>query len=206
MTSDTSDNHRLIFRQPNSVLTGWVLIGVFLTVLITFALADGRLEPSSTLILLALSGACWLTLVRPAVELTADGVRLINLVREARLSWPAIDVVESRWSLKLYTPQDQGFSAWAISAQRPKAGGVRSGHGILPPRIDADNPPELIDRKSSAAAVRAAIERGQEDYARVVARGDIPAQEVLAQRSISTVGAIGWLLVITAMVLGVFVV
>lgn len=65
----------------------------------------------------------WLYVVRPCVKLHDEGVRIVNPLRTADVTWPMITEVRSRWTLELLVG-DQKFPAWGVPAdpKRPRYG------------------------------------------------------------------------------------
>jgi hypothetical protein len=59
--------------------------------------------------------AAWMILWQPAVHISDGGVRLENVFRSVHVSWPAIQRVDTKWSLTLYTAFGS-FAAWAAPA------------------------------------------------------------------------------------------
>lgn len=125
-------------------------------------------------------------LVLPCVVLTGEGVTLRNIVRSVTFTWPALDLVESRWNLKLFTADGKGYGSWAVAAQRAKPQGVRhpvggSGLGFgMGARRDVAAPAEVgthAHRAGSAGAVAAEIRATQEEHDRLVRKGSLQALE-----------------------------
>lgn len=195
------------FRQRGAFVTGWFLIAIFLVVLaaITFG---SHPEAGATLLLLAVVGAVYLSLIRPSVRLSADGVRLDNLVREVRLTWPAVDMLEDRWNLKVVTPDGAAYSSWAISAQRPTmSGGVsQNAAGSMVPTGTSSVPMGQSHRTGSAGAVAAAIEEAKVDYERAVSGGRIEPQPAQVHQVVAPVAAAGWAAVVVAVIVGILLI
>ncbi len=191
------------FRQRGAVVTGWFLLVVFAVVLTAITFSEGW-DPSATFFVLAVMGAVYLLLVRPAVRISAAGVRLDNVLREVDITWPAVDMLEDRWNLKVVTPDGKAFASWAISAQRPKmSGGVtQTAAGSMVPTATSDVPMGQTHRGGSAGAVAAAVEEAKVDYERALAAGRIEPQEATAVRRVAPVAAAGWVLVAVAALLG----
>ncbi|GGB38420.1 hypothetical protein GCM10011492_31470 [Flexivirga endophytica] len=116
----------------------------------------------------------WIVFLRPCVQLSQAGVVMRNLVRDVRAGWPALDLVEQRWNLKIYNAAGKGYGSWAITSQRPRRvnrrTGMHAGPGIG--EIDLEDPTGSVmgARPGSAAGVAAAIRTGQEDYEGAVGR------------------------------------
>ena len=114
----------------------------------------------------------WVIFLRPCVQLTQAGVVLRNLVRDEVFGWPAIDLIEQRWNLKVFDAEGHGYGSWAITAQRPRRSSRR---GLLPGgNLGKDEPADLSSamstRPGSAANVASAIRDAQLDYSSAVQR------------------------------------
>jgi len=59
--------------------------------------------------------AAWLLFWNPAVVIDDSGVLLKNVFQTVHLRWPAIDRIDTRWALTLFTPYGK-FTAWAAPA------------------------------------------------------------------------------------------
>jgi hypothetical protein len=57
----------------------------------------------------------WATFWNPCIVVDDAGVLLVNVFRSIQLPWPAIQDVDTKWSLKLVTAYGS-FSAWAAPA------------------------------------------------------------------------------------------
>lgn len=62
-----------------------------------------------------LSGAVWAAYFRPEVAVDAGGVRMVNVLRTIVLPWPAIQRIDTKWALTLFTAYGK-FVAWAAPA------------------------------------------------------------------------------------------
>ena len=168
---------RHVFRQLTAQVAGWflVVVAVGLALLSVLEGVDGKVE-----ILLwaaAVALVAWVVLLRPSLQLSQDGVHIHNLVRDVHMPWPQVDVLESRWNLKVFTPDDDGYSAWAISAQRPRASapegskasvlGPMAGLGRIAGGADAD---KIVrrERRGSAGDLAQRIQLAREDYDKAV--------------------------------------
>jgi hypothetical protein len=66
---------------------------------------------------------------RPAVIVEPDGVRLVNIVREVRVPWAALQEIETRYALTLVAGQ-RSYASWAASAPgRRRTAGLLAGQG-----------------------------------------------------------------------------
>lgn len=172
-------------RQGSSVRTGWILIGVCALLAFLFALRAGGFELESFQWLAAVALVIWALMIRPSLVLSSDGVGLRNMVRDVDISWPVIDLVESRWNIKIFDIEGHSWGSWAITAQRPSGRGMRSGisgaGGLFPARMSARAPDQTETRlrnpPASAAAVAETIREAQEDYARALRQGAMPPLE-----------------------------
>ncbi|WP_394769869.1 PH domain-containing protein [Lacisediminihabitans sp.] len=84
--------------------------------------------------LVTLGYLVWLVYWAPAVEVSDGGVRLVNVFRTIDLPWPAIERIDTKYALTLFTTYGR-FVAWAA----PSAGRHRF---ISTPREDARGLPE----------------------------------------------------------------
>ncbi len=114
--------------------------------------------------------ACWASFWRPCVEVSAGGVRLVNVTRTVDVPWPAIQMIETKWALTLVTAVGT-FTSWAAPAPgaraaarsmpssdqaalhqrslprwRPPAAATAATHGV--------RPGDLPDTPSGAAATK----------------------------------------------------
>lgn len=174
-----SDAARRVVRQRSAlVAAGLGLIACL--VLLVFAVMEASVP--WMLLLLGIGALIVSIMGLPCVVLTGDGVEIRNIVRAVRFTWPAIDVVESRWNLKIFTPQDKGYGAWAISSQRARAQGVDhplagAGLGPRPRRGQLDSTPMVVERPGSAGDVASQILAAKSEYDMLVARGRLPARQ-----------------------------
>lgn len=66
----------------------------------------------------------WAALWRPYVAIDDGGVTLVNVFRTVHLPWPAIQVIDTKWTLALVTPYGT-YHAWAAPAPGAR-GAVRA--------------------------------------------------------------------------------
>lgn len=107
-----------VYRQLSPRVTG----GFFLVagaILLVLTIASWGSHPAPVLVSWTVLGMvlCWTVLLRPAVVLSLLGVTFRNVVRDVHLPWNQVDIIQQRWNLKIYTPDDKGYTAWAISSQ-----------------------------------------------------------------------------------------
>lgn len=165
------------------MLVPGIVLGAICVVFLGAIIIDGGVSgPGQILWPVAGVLVVWVVFLRPCVRLTQTGVSLENLVRDVRFGWPAIDLVEQRWNLKVYDEHGNGYGSWAITAQRPRRTPRRgaSGSGIGPlaglgpvGHIDPKDPSSVMQvRPGSAASVASAIRDGQLDYAAATQRDE----------------------------------
>ncbi|NLE71986.1 MAG: PH domain-containing protein [Actinomycetales bacterium] len=73
--------------------------------------ADARYAPVFALVV----AAVWALYGRPAVVVSDGGVELVNVLRTVELPWPAIERIDTKYALTLYTPYG-AYAAWAAPA------------------------------------------------------------------------------------------
>ncbi|WP_066515115.1 PH domain-containing protein [Curtobacterium ammoniigenes] len=56
---------------------------------------------------------CWMLFWAPAVQIDATGVRLQNIARAVRISWPAVASVDTKYTLTIRTVGGRRFGAWS---------------------------------------------------------------------------------------------
>lgn len=186
------------FRQGSGLAAGGVLSALALAFLVLYLVGDGSRGADPAIWSVVMLLLVWAVLLRPSVRLSEHGVTLRNVLRDVHLTWPAIDLVEARWALTLVTPDGDAYSAWAISAQRPKrAPSATPADGRVNPLQSLsgalDPSRELVAREGSAGKVGEEIRRTVDQYALATARGDMAEQEVRVEvrPAVSGVVAVG---------------
>lgn len=165
---------RRTFRQPAILVPGTILAIACVALLVLIVVDSGLSHPTHLLWPLAGLLVIWVVFLRPCVRMTQAGVVMQNLVRDVRAGWPAIDLIEQRWNLRLFDAKGKGYGSWAITSQRPRRinrrGGIHAGTGMG--ELDPKNPTASVmgTRPGSAAGVASAIRAGQLDYADAVQR------------------------------------
>ena len=91
----------------------WLIMLITLVSLIA-TLDGGRILRYTPGLLLIAFGA-WLLFWRPAVTVEPFGVEFINLLRTRVISWPAIQRIDTKYALTLYTSAGK-YTAWAAPA------------------------------------------------------------------------------------------
>jgi len=177
----TKTSTQQVFRQRSSVglavLSG--VTGLLLLLSLARNWADYPQPLFAAWVLLGLAVA-WSVFVRPAVLLDAGGVTLRNIVRDVRIPWARVTDVTNRWNLRVQAGE-QGYNAWAISAQaeRPKrAPGGMFGMPV-PGRLSgvatAKVRPSTVVPKATAQSVALSIRAAKQEYDEAVTRGPAPA-------------------------------
>lgn len=192
---------RTVFRQRAALGIGIGFIVLIVALLVVFAFGGG-LDLGVTSWLLAAAVLLWLLFVRPCVRLTQDGVHLDNLARVTTLSWPAIDLIETRWNLTLVTPEGKGYAAWAVSAQRPRSERRGGRFGMLAGSPMPASPADLRNRPASAGDVQQAIQHGQDGYERALAAKLIQPQTAQVRRTWAPIALVGWAVFVVLVVVG----
>lgn len=68
-----------------------------------------------TPLVLLVAYACWMTFWAPAVAIDPSGVTLRNIVRSHRVTWPAIQRIDTKYTLTLIAA-NRRFTAWSAPA------------------------------------------------------------------------------------------
>lgn len=170
-------NVRRVIRQGSSVAIGWGLIGLCVLLGVLFSFGHGGLDLQSACFLGAAALVLWAVFVRPCLILATGGVGLHNIVRDVDLSWPVVDLIESRWNLKIFAPDGRGWGSWAITTQRPSARGAARSGGGSGLGLGRVTPEDLKDPAASASSMARTIQEAKEDYERAVRQSRLAAQQ-----------------------------
>ncbi|GAB3875721.1 PH domain-containing protein [Terrabacter terrigena] len=125
-TPGTGSPEARTLRPGSSVAVGVVAALAALALLVPALLTPPRSWSLISAIVLVLV-LVWLFVVRPCVVIHADGVRIVNPMRTAELTWPVITEVRSRWALELVAGGTR-YTAWGVPAD---PGRPRYGRGLL---------------------------------------------------------------------------
>lgn len=170
-------NVRRVVRQGSSLAIGWGLIGLCVLLGVLFAFGRGGLDVESACFLIAVALILWAVFVRPSLILATSGIGLRNMVRDIDLTWPVVDLIESRWNLKVFAADGRGWGSWAITTQRPTArGAARTRGGGMGLGMGRAAPEDLQDAPASASSVARTIQEAKDDYERAVRQGQLAAQ------------------------------
>lgn len=89
---------------------------ICLTVLITAGIDRGAAEALRYIPGVVLAGyACWMAYWAPAISIDPSGVSLRNIIRTRRVTWPAIQRIDTKYALTLVTAERK-YSAWSAPA------------------------------------------------------------------------------------------
>jgi hypothetical protein len=111
----------------------WLCVAVWAVCAFTLAreLVGGAADGLRFLPILALvSLLVWATFWNPRIEVTDGGVVLVNVLRTIDLPWPAIQRIDTKWALTLFTAYGS-FTAWAAPAPGVTNAARLSGGGVL---------------------------------------------------------------------------
>lgn len=89
---------------------------ICLTVLITVGIDRGLADALRYSPAILLAGyVCWMAYWAPAISIDPSGVSLRNIIRTRRITWPAVQRIETRYALTLVTAGGK-YSAWSAPA------------------------------------------------------------------------------------------
>lgn len=94
-------------------VAAWVIVAA---AIVGYVWAHGGMPQPLWLIPAALAAfLAWAWLWRPAVEVSDEGVTIVNLVRTVEVPWEALIQVDTQFALTLRTPRGT-YTAWAAPA------------------------------------------------------------------------------------------
>ncbi|MDM7855657.1 hypothetical protein [Cellulomonas alba] len=104
--------------RPRTAAVALVIWGVVCVGWLWLALRDGGGEAGVRAVpqMLFVTALVWAILVRPAVDVDGDGVRLLNVVHDVEVPWTRLEAVETRFALTLVADDGRRFAAWAAPA------------------------------------------------------------------------------------------
>ncbi len=115
------------YRARSSLIWGWVSVGLGLILAFSDLIASGAAGAKVGLGLgacVAMIGAA--TYLRPAVDVTTDGVVFRNIVHTATAPFARIQEVSMRWSLEIHGDDGMKAGAFSVPASRHGRTGVFS--------------------------------------------------------------------------------
>ncbi|YAL82592.1 hypothetical protein ACMYYO_11750 [Dermacoccaceae bacterium W4C1] len=160
-------------RQTSALVFGLVFGIGGLVFAVVHLLSGGSWPPA--LGALAISCFAYALLLRPYVQIAAEGARLENVVRSVIVPWPDVDLVEARWALEVVTHDGSGYTAWAVAAQRPQretSGGLDMLGSLGRARLE-----HAVERTHSAGRLGQQILAAAQQYETGVASGELAAVE-----------------------------
>ncbi|HZJ39537.1 MAG TPA: PH domain-containing protein [Demequina sp.] len=119
------------YRARSSLIWGWVSVGLGLILAVSDLIASGVTGAKVGLGLgacVAMIGAA--TYLRPAVEVTPDGIVFRNLVHTATAPFARIQEISMRWSLEMLGDDGIKAGAFSVPASRRGRTGVFSNESV----------------------------------------------------------------------------
>lgn len=110
-----------VYRTLPSRIVGWAMVGGALVFGFTLVRAEDQLGRSVLLpvaVVLTLVSVVWAVLLRPRVELRADGVTHHNVVTDTEVPFSRLTEVGHQWALELTDTSGRRHSSWAVPKQR----------------------------------------------------------------------------------------
>jgi hypothetical protein len=120
--------HRTIFRPKNN----WFLSAISISWALLLGYFGVGYESGSSQVItlgiaLAIIAVTYAIFIRPKLELSTDGIRIVNPLRTMDLNWNEIVEIEARYTLRFITAAGK-FSVWAApvgGAPRFGSNGIR---------------------------------------------------------------------------------
>lgn len=141
------------YRTLPSRVIGWTILVATsgLAVAIgTMEAASGNNPVSPAAFLSVVAAVVWLVLLRPAVRIGADRVRLNNLFTDVEVPYSRLRAAEHRWALEIIDNAGTKHSSWAIPVRRE-----------LRPRKNVDRYAEATSRGKAAEGNNAEVLAGR---------------------------------------------
>lgn len=116
MTEMTPSPETVVLRSRFGIALTVVVWLICLIVLITLGVERGAtdlLRRTPTVLLVGYG--CWMLFWAPAVVVDPSGPTLRNVFRSHHITWPAIQRIDTKYSLTLFTAKGK-FTAWAAPA------------------------------------------------------------------------------------------
>ena len=136
--------------------------------------------------------AAWAGYWVPSVRLGPAELELVNPLRTVRIAWPAVQDIETRWSL-VVTAGDRRYPAWAAPREgRTNVGRVRRGTGVV------DGGPTQHRGVAPEGALAGALATRQwEEYRDRGLLGAVEGEGVVVRLHATTITVLGLLVVAT---------
>lgn len=155
-----------VLRQRGSVGVAAFFLVVAVGLMAVDLIAGRGISVVSLAWLLFAGALLWALFLRPAVVLSATGLRMLNVVRDIDIPWGQIASIDTRWNLKITTDDGASHTAWAIGSRRERPASVQRLLESLPliggPR---PKPPAKV------------VDDTRRDYHAAVAAGALPRSE-----------------------------
>jgi len=177
---------RDVYRSPGGVILWWAWV-VLAAVVLADVVVQGRDHMSlvAAALTLAITGVVYACALWPRVVADADGITVLNPVREYRVPWGAVDRVDIHGPLRVHCQVPEGaakgrvISSWALQTS-PRAvmrgqararravrrGAPPSGYGHYPRDVQ-----DVLARTTGEQAVHFLAERAQREQAAGAAGG-----------------------------------
>jgi hypothetical protein len=94
---------------------GLVMIGLAGAAIVAILLGDPGRDAKAIMFAAGLALVCYVVLVRPVVSANANGVLLVNMMRDVFIPWSAIDRCRSLHTLQIVTHDNTHFHGLGIS-------------------------------------------------------------------------------------------
>lgn len=152
--ADDVEVFRSRFNLAGAIIL-WALCGVA-SVAVALGTAGGAAAGYLAPIVLVAFGT-WMVLWRPAVRVSDDAVRLVNVTRTIEIPWPALIQVDTRFALTLRTPHGRFTASAAPAPGRLNISRGRS--DTIPGRSAFDGPARTGDLPSTDSGAAAWLVR-----------------------------------------------
>lgn len=110
------------YRPKTALVFG--LVVAFLAVFGLFSAISGsswQVAVESSPLVALLIFTSWAVFMKPAIRVGEEGVEINNVLRSHKLSWGAIERIDTRWALTIFASQKK-FTAWSAPAPGRHAG------------------------------------------------------------------------------------
>ncbi len=110
-----------VYRTLPARIVGWLMVGGAMLFGFTVIRTEAQLGRSVLLpmaVVLVVVSVVWAVLLRPHVELRADGVTNRNVVTDTHVPFSRLAEVGHQWALELIDTSGHRHSSWAVPKQR----------------------------------------------------------------------------------------